>query len=293
MSKKSTAESEDSTRFSSRDQREAVRHRYGEIARGDTDKPDRKASEKDDDNRCCGGSETETSSCCSEDIDDLHARNLGYSAADLSSVPEGANLGLGCGNPKALAELRPGESVVDLGSGGGFDCFLAANEVGDAGHVIGVDMTPQMVERARLNADRQQIANVEFRLGEIEHLPIPDEQVDVVISNCVINLSPEKDRVFEEAFRILKPGGRLAISDIVMTPEGNAELKDTDLDQLARCISGAATIETLQEIVENAGFQSVSIRPKDNSEEIIREMYDDEELDGYLHSAVIEGEKPA
>jgi SAM-dependent methyltransferase len=207
-------------------------------------------------------------------------------------VADGANLELGCGNPNAIAELTEGETVVDLGSGGGFDCFLAAREVGEDGHVIGVDMTPEMVERARANVEQNDFENVEFRLGEIEHLPVSDERADAIISNCVINLSPRKGRVFEEAYRVLRPGGRLAIADVVMTADVPSELRRADPESVAACVAGASTIEELREHVESAGFESVSIRPKEDSEEFIREWSDEYPLEAYLTSAVVEAEKP-
>jgi ubiquinone/menaquinone biosynthesis C-methylase UbiE len=178
---------------------------------------------------------------------------IGYSEAELAAVPEGANLGLGCGNPQAIAALKPGETVLDLGSGAGFDCFLAARQVGPAGHVIGVDMTPEMIRRARDNAAKAGLANVEFRLGEIEYLPVADASVDVVISNCVINLSPEKLQVFREAFRVLRPGGRLALSDIVATAELPAAVRD-DLTLFTGCMAGAAHIDELEQMLSEVGF---------------------------------------
>lgn len=162
---------------------------------------------------------------------------MGYSTQEITAVPQGANLGLGCGNPHTIAELKAGEVVLDLGSGGGFDCFLASRQVGDTGKVIGVDMTPDMVSRARSNALKGKFTNTDFRLGEIEHLPVADRTVDVIISNCVINLSPDKQQVFHEAFRVLQSGGRLAISDIITTTELPPEIKN-DLDELySGCIS--------------------------------------------------------
>lgn len=186
------------------------------------------------------------------------SRGIGYSETDLRSVPEGSNLGLGCGNPVALASLREGETVLDLGCGGGFDCFLAANIVGHNGKVVGVDMTPEMVERARQNADRAGYENVEFRLGEIENLPVADNSIDVVISNCVINLAPDKRRVFEEAYRVLRPGGRMMISDIVVTEELPDFVKQS-VEAYVGCISGAMLRDEYLASIEAAGFRDVRV----------------------------------
>ncbi len=188
------------------------------------------------------------SSCCGEDtgsVQDDASLNLGYSNDELQNLPDGADMGLGCGNPQVIAALKPGETVLDLGSGGGIDCFLASQAVGNTGHVIGVDMTPEMISKARNNNIKGNYPNVEFRLGEIENLPVADNSVDVIISNCVINLSPDKRRVFSEAFRVLKPGGRLAISDIVATAELPAEIS-ADLALYTGCIAGAEMINKLR-----------------------------------------------
>ena len=216
---------------------------------------------------------------------------LGYSSEDLASVPEGANLALGCGNPHAIASLKEGETVLDLGSGAGFDCFLAARAVGPSGHVIGVDMTPEMIALARDNARKSEYANVEFRLGEIEHLPIGDRSVDVIISNCVINLSPDKATVFQEAFRVLKPGGRLAISDVVAMTELPREWKE-DPSLLSGCISGAVTPEELKNMLREAGFEDIVIAPKQESREFIREWQPGARLEDYVISAYITARKP-
>jgi ubiquinone/menaquinone biosynthesis C-methylase UbiE len=214
---------------------------------------------------------------------------MGYTKQELDSVPEGADLGLGCGNPQAIAALCAGETVLDLGSGGGFDCFLAAKRVGPTGRVIGVDMTPEMVGRARDNARRIEAGNVEFRLGEIEHLPVPDASVDVILSNCVINLSPDKGAVFREAFRVLKPGGRIAISDVVATAEMPGELVQS-VEALTGCVSGAAQIETLRSLLAQAGFQGAKIEPRLESRAIIGQCMPGAE--DYVASATIEAKKP-
>jgi len=204
---------------------------------------------------CCGGA----SSCCgtSDPAQDISMK-IGYSEEELKAVPEGANLGLGCGNPVAIASLKEGETVLDLGSGPGLDCFLAAEKVGDTGKVIGVDMTHEMLEKARENADKGNYLNVEFRLGEIENLPVADNSVDVVISNCVINLSPDKERVFEETFRVLKPGGRIMVSDVVLSKELPDFLKNSD-EAYIGCISGAPLKDEYLKTIENAGFKEVEI----------------------------------
>jgi ubiquinone/menaquinone biosynthesis C-methylase UbiE len=183
---------------------------------------------------------------------------IGYSDEEMGSVPEGANLGLGCGNPTALASLKEGERVLDLGSGGGFDCFLAARKVGAKGKVIGVDMTPEMLDKARANAKKGKYKNVEFRLGEIENLPVADSSVDVVISNCVINLSPDKKRVFEEAFRVLAPKGRLMVSDIVLLEE-LPEFIRKNVEAYGACIAGAETKGKYLGLIEKAGFHNVTV----------------------------------
>ncbi len=204
---------------------------------------------------CCN---TESSCCGSTDTARNISQNIGYSEEDMNAVPDGANLGLGCGNPVALASLREGETVLDLGSGAGFDCFLAANLVGETGRVIGVDMTPEMVAKARENAEKGGYNNVEFRLGEIENLPAADESIDVIISNCVINLAPDKKRVFQEAFRVLKPGGRLMVSDIVLTKELPEAIKNS-ITAYIGCISGAMIKNDYLEAIESSGFQDIKI----------------------------------
>ncbi|HUT68580.1 MAG TPA: arsenite methyltransferase [Dehalococcoidales bacterium] len=204
---------------------------------------------------CCGPS----SSCCgSADAVQEISRGIGYSDDELAAVPDGANLGLGCGNPVALASLQEGETVLDLGSGAGFDCFLAANKVGGKGKVIGVDMTPEMVARARENALKGDYTNVEFRLGEIENLPVADASVDIVISNCVINLSPDKKRVFNEVFRALKPGGRLMVSDIVLLKPLPDAIRNS-VEAYVGCIAGAALKDEYLGAIEAAGFGDIRV----------------------------------
>jgi SAM-dependent methyltransferase len=204
---------------------------------------------------CCGPA----SPCCgSVDLAQDISRKIGYSEEELKVAPEGANLGLGCGNPVALASLREGETVLDLGSGAGFDCFLAANRVGEKGKVIGVDMTSEMIEKAKENGRKGSYENVEFKLGEIEKLPVLDNSIDAVISNCVINLSPDKAKVFQEAFRILKPGGRLMISDIVLLKELPASIKES-VEAYVGCLSGAIMKDEYMEKIKAAGFQDVQV----------------------------------
>lgn len=257
--------------------RRAVRERYGKVAV--------------DESTGCGCSP----SCCGENnpASDLEVKTLalGYSPEEVSAIPEGANMGLGCGNPTAIASLKPGETVLDLGSGGGFDCFLAARQIGDTGTAIGVDMTAEMISKARQNALKGEFFNVEFRLGEIEHLPVADNSVDVIISNCVINLSPEKPQVFKEAFRVLKKGGRLAVSDIVATAPLPENVRN-DLSLYTGCISGASEIEELEEMIKAAGFSDIRIAPKDESRTFIREWAPGRKIEEYLVSATIEAVKP-
>jgi SAM-dependent methyltransferase len=220
------------------------------------------------------------------------AGKLGYSADEIAALPEGADLGLGCGNPQVIALLKPGETVLDLGSGAGFDCFLAARSVGPAGKVIGVDMTPEMLAKARANAAKTNSTNVEFRLGQIEQLPVPDNSVNAIISNCVINLSPDKPQVFREAFRVLKPGGRLAVADIVRTADLPSEIA-SELAALCGCVAGAASIDELQTMLRDAGFEQIRIRPKDVSKEFIRAWTSGHNAADYVVSSTIEAVKPA
>lgn len=260
-------------------QRNAVRRRYAAIATGD-------------ESSCAT---TSTSDCCDTGSEDEGCdgapQQLGYSTDDVDAAETAAEMSLGCGNPTAIAALETGETVLDLGSGGGFDCFLAAEEVGPTGQVIGVDMTPKMVEKARENAAENGATNVDFRLGEIEHLPVADESVDVVISNCVVNLSPDKPQVFRETYRVLRPGGRLAISDVVLTAELPADLA-ADPESVAGCVGGASTMSELEEMLADAGFVDVAVEPKEDSEEFIREWDDERDLSEYLVSASIEARKP-
>jgi len=216
---------------------------------------------------------------------------MGYSEAELAAVPEGANLGLGCGNPQAIAALKPGEVVIDLGSGAGFDCFLAAQQVGPTGRVIGIDMTHEMLKKARENAAKVSATNVEFRLGELEHLPVADNTADAVISNCVIVLVPDKAQVFREAFRALKPGGRIAISDVLNTAPMPAELK-VDAALLCGCMAGAASIEQISEWLGEAGFVDIQITPKPDSREMVATWAPGRGIENYVISANVEARKP-
>lgn len=251
----------------------------------------REVAEADNAGACCGVG----SGCCgvSDDtaINTLVSTRLGYSQNDLDKVPGGADMGLGCGNPRAIAGIQTGETVLDLGSGGGFDCFLAAAETGAGGKVIGVDMTPVMVSKARANADKGQYHQVDFRLGEIENLPVADNTVDVIISNCVINLSPDKPRVFKEAFRVLKAGGRLAISDVVASTELPDEVRN-DLELYSGCMAGASLVSELETILGEAGFADVRIAPKDESKDFIKDWAPGRGVEDYVVSATIEAVKP-
>jgi SAM-dependent methyltransferase len=251
-----------------------------------------KVAEASNEGSCCG---PETS-CCGVSSDDaintLVSTRLGYSEDDLSNVPEGADMGLGCGNPRAIASIKTGETVLDLGSGGGFDCFLAAAETGDQGQVIGVDMTPTMISKARANAQRGKYNHVDFRLGEIENLPVADEMIDVIISNCVINLSPNKPRVFAEAFRALKKGGRLAISDVVASTELPDEIRK-DLQLYSGCMAGALMVSELEKILVDTGFTDIRIAPKNESKDFIKDWAPGRGVEDYVLSATIEAVKPA
>lgn len=218
------------------------------------------------------------------------SQQLGYSAEDTSTVPDGANLGLGCGNPIAIASLKPGQTVLDLGSGAGFDAFLAAKSVGPTGQVIGVDMTPGMISKARKNKAAGGYQQVDFRLGEIENLPVADTSVDVIISNCVINLSPDKAKVFREAFRVLKPGGRLAISDVVATAPLPDKVRE-DIALYAGCVAGTSLVEDIKVMLRSAGFAKVRIDLKPQSREFIRQWFPNRGIEDYVASANIEAVK--
>lgn len=255
--------------------KEMVRARYGGLAAGSS-------------------SDALSASCCgpsSASLADSKSMRMGYSADELAAVPEGANLGLGCGNPQAIADMRQGEIVVDLGSGAGFDCLLAGRQVGPEGHVIGVDMTHEMLKKARDNAARVGAENVEFRLGELEHLPIADNTADVILSNCVINLVPDKAQVFREAFRVLKPDGRLAISDVVNIRELTPELA-SDRALVCGCVAGAAPEQNIRGWLEAAGFRDVHISLKPESREMIAGWAPGRGIEDYVASAIIEARKP-
>lgn len=217
-----------------------VRNRYAKVAKTS--------------GSCCASNV----SCCSAPTNEQVSKMIGYTDEEMNAVPEGANLGLGCGNPIALASLKEGERVLDLGSGAGFDVFLAAKKVGEQGKVIGVDMTPEMLDKARANAKKGKYTNVEFRLGEIENLPVADNSVNVIISNCVINLALNKKRVFEEAFRVLAPNGRLMVSDIVLLKELPESIQK-NVEAYAGCIAGAEIKGKYLELIQKAGFQEVKV----------------------------------
>jgi SAM-dependent methyltransferase len=265
------------------EQKELVRARYGGIA----------AAASAEAAACCGPAAA-ASACCgpagTPDVDQKALR-MGYSEAEIAAVPDGANLGLGCGNPQAIAALRPGEVVVDLGSGAGFDCFLAAQQVGPEGRVIGVDMTHEMLKKARDNAARLGADNVEFRLGEIEHLPVADNTADVVMSNCVINLVPDKAQVYREAFRVLKPGGRLAISDVVNVAPLSPDLA-ADPALLCGCIAGAAPVARVEAWLAASGFVDIRVDVKPESREMIAGWAPGRGIENHVASASVTAVKP-
>ena len=256
--------------------KDMVRARYGAIAAGTL-------------SDCCAPA----ASCCGATpapAANEKSRAMGYSADELAAVPEGSNLGLGCGNPQAIAALKLGEVVIDLGSGAGFDCFLAARQVGPAGHVIGVDMTHEMLRKARENAAAIGAANVEFRLGELEHLPIADDTADVILSNCVINLVPDKAQVFREAFRVLRAGGRLAISDVVNTAPLLPDLA-ADHGLICGCVAGAAPVDEIRAWLADAGFFDIAITVKPENREMIAGWAPGRGIEDYVASAIIEARK--
>jgi arsenite methyltransferase len=267
--------------------RAGVRESYAAVARGQTG------------GGCCqpGSSPSPSESkaaCCAPPTSSARAQSgkLGYSETDLDAVPEDSNMGLGCGNPTAMAELKAGETVLDLGSGGGFDCFIAARQVGPEGAVIGVDMTPDMIALARKNAAEHGYDNVEFRLGEIEHLPVADNTIDVILSNCVINLSPEKAQVFADAFRALKAGGRLRVSDVVALKPVPDEMRNA-MDMVSGCIGGAALVDEIQAWLKDAGFTDISIEPKPGSRDVVAGWAPGQGAENYVASADITAVKPS
>jgi len=251
--------------------RRSVRHHYKEVITTGTS---------------CG----QTSCCGSAATPEKISLQLGYSDEEINQVPEGANAGLGCGNPTAIAGLKTGETVLDLGSGAGFDCFLAASKVGETGRIIGVDMTPEMIEKSRLYAKKGGYKNVEFRLGEIEHLPVADATVDIILSNCVINLSFDKKAVYSEIYRVLKPGGRICISDVVATSEVPARIRN-DMKLWSSCAAGASNISELEEMLKNIGFVNIFIKPQEVSRDLIKKWAPESNLDNYFVSAIIEAKK--
>jgi len=254
-----------------------LREAYGGVAEADSKK------------ECCGNGR----SCCgvSSKPDETYSQELGYSKEELRSVPEGSNMGLGCGNPQAIAELKAGEVVLDLGAGGGFDAFLSSKRVGFQGKVYGVDMTPEMLSKARENAKKGGYDNVEFLLGEIEHIPLPNDTVDVIISNCVINLSTDKEQVFKEAFRVLKKGGRLAISDMVAYKPLPSEMVNNK-ELYCNCISGAMTIGELKSILARIGFTEIVVEPQENSRMFIKDWVPGSDAENYVVSVKIKAVRP-
>jgi len=259
-----------------------VKRIYGKIASSDRATPNIQNSS------CCStdNSSLENSCCGTTGNSNDISKQLGYSQDELNAVPEGSNLGLGCGNPQAIASIHEGETVLDLGSGAGFDAFLALDKVGATGKVIGVDMTPEMINKANENAKKRNFTNVEFKLGEIENLPLENDTVDVIISNCVINLSPDKSKVYDEAFRVLKNGGRLAVSDIVSKQPMTEEMKQ-DSESYCACISGASSVSEIETMLKKSGFEDIKIEPKSDSSEFIKNWSDKFASENYVVSASI------
>lgn len=270
---KKMSDSKKISNFKKVDVRNAVRNSYRKIAIGNA---------KED--GCCGGSINLKKS--SIEI----SRKIGYSNEEISTVPEEANMGLGCGNPQLIANIKEGETVIDLGSGGGFDCFLASKKVGTKGYIIGVDMTPEMISKSRIMSRKYRYRNVDFRLGEIENLPVADNTGDVIISNCVINLSPNKQRVYNEAYRVLKKGGRVAISDIVLIRELTREMKQ---DEKLYCgwVTGASSVEELKLYLEKAGFSDIRIDTQEVSKEYAEKWGHNLKVGEYIMSASIKAIK--
>jgi SAM-dependent methyltransferase len=275
--------------------RDYVRARYGAIA-------EQAGAECGCGPACCSPDESHERprggsaviGCCDAEgqCQPSYGEKLGYTAEELAAAPAGSDLGLGCGNPLAIASIRPGETVLDLGSGAGFDCFLAARRLAGTGRVIGVDMTAAMITKARANAAKGEFRNVEFRLGEIEALPVADASVDLIISNCVINLSPEKERVFREAFRVLKAGGRLAIADVVATKPLPPPLR-AKLAAIGACVGGACLVDDLRAMLAAAGFQRIEITLREGTRAMIDQWTEDQAAGEFVVSALITAYKPA
>lgn len=252
------------------DIRNNVREFYGQVASGESQS-------------CCAPA------CCGTSPVEDFSTKVGYTAEQLASIPEQANLGLGCGNPTAIAELTEGQTVLDLGSGAGIDCFLASRQVGATGRVIGVDMTASMVARAREASEKNGATNVDFRLGEIEHLPVGDREVDVVISNCVVNLSPDKQAVYNDVFRVLRPGGRVVLSDIVATAEIPKSLRESAV-AISGCVGNAEQVATIEQMLQRAGFDRVDVNISEEHATIVDAWFDG--ASRYVASATITAWKP-
>ncbi len=268
--------------------KEALKERYGRIASGKSSG----CGAGEQDSSSCSSAEVRESGCCDGSVSAVtREEQIGYSEDDVKLETADANLGLGCGNPKAIASLKPGETVLDLGCGAGFDLLLAAKEVGEEGYLIGVDLTPEMIEKARENAAKNNLSNIEFHLADIEDLPLKDNSVDVIISNCVINLAPDKKAVYREAYRVLKPGGRLAVADVLKSGEMPQEIQD-DISNYIECIAGAIAKAELEDILADLNYTGIEIKEKTNSDEIVESWSDELELANYIFSAYITAEKP-